>query len=131
MRSSCLSCATRAFTCLGITVLLRLSHFPLYILSPLRNAALERCSETSSHETNVTVRETALDQRADSDRGSILVNTALTLLEGVRGQEGERSSCCRNPHLSDRGEALAHSTPGLLCTGVALPAFSHVRAPAV
>src|SRR5713226_9730864 len=40
MRSSCLSCATRAFTCLGITVLLRLSHFPLYILSPLRNAAL-------------------------------------------------------------------------------------------
>src|SRR5712691_10133306 len=40
MRSSCLSCATRAFTCLGITVLLRLSHFPLYILSPLRTAAL-------------------------------------------------------------------------------------------
>ncbi|HEX6479281.1 MAG TPA: hypothetical protein VF043_10580 [Ktedonobacteraceae bacterium] len=38
---------------------------------------LERYSETLSHETNVTEKGTAWDQRADSDRGSILVNTAL------------------------------------------------------
>ena len=40
-------------------------------------ATLERYSETLSYETHVAVRGTALDQRADVDKGSILVNTAL------------------------------------------------------
>jgi hypothetical protein len=42
--------------------------------------ALERYSGTLSHETNATVRETAWDHCTNSDRGSILMNTAL---EGV------------------------------------------------
>ena len=44
---------------------------------PLHNAPLERCSETVSYETNVAVSGTALEQRADFDMGSILVNAAL------------------------------------------------------
>lgn len=38
---------------------------------------LERYSEALSHETNVTERGIAWDQRADSERDSILANTAL------------------------------------------------------
>jgi acetaldehyde dehydrogenase / alcohol dehydrogenase len=42
-----------------------------------RVVVLEQCSEASSDETHVTVRGAAWDQRADSERGSILTNTAL------------------------------------------------------
>src|SRR5260370_12889744 len=53
MRSFCVSCAARAFTCLGISLFLHLACSPLSILAPLRNAAIYGRTCWSAAETPI------------------------------------------------------------------------------
>src|SRR5713226_2662085 len=104
MRSSCFSCASRAFTCLGISLLLSLAFSSLSILSPMRNATLEAVSKP------VSAYELVFD----------LISYFIGCIFGrwdIRLATGELSM----PQLPDPFAPLPVCSPGMLTNDDGLP----------